>query len=232
MNKGVLFDFNGVIMDDYSLQKESWSTIAMTIRGLPVTDEEMVGQIRGIPTRDNIRRMANESNKPLSETEIMRYEQQKEDGVRDLYRNSPLTKLTNGLTDFLDQLKQKNVPITIASSSDLQNLQIIFDRFHLDVWFDLTRIIHGHSTLNGRQLGNKPLPDPYLAAAQILGISPNECVVFEDAKSGIQSAHDAGVQSIVAINSQPKHLALLTTMPGVIKGIHDFTEITAEELFS
>jgi len=227
-----MFDFNGVIMDDYDLQKESWSGVTMTLRGSLVSDEEMVAQIRGIPTRDNVRRMAADAGKPLSEAEILQYEQQKEDKVRDLYEKSPLTKLASGLTDLLDQLKQKQIPITIASSSDLKNLQIIFDRFHLDAWFDLTRIIHGHSTLNGMQLGNKPLPDPYIAAAQILGVSPSDCVVFEDAKSGIQSAYDAGVRSIVAINSQPKHLALLTTMPGVIKGIHDFTDTSAEELFS
>ncbi|MBP9819706.1 hypothetical protein KBC79_03130 [Candidatus Woesebacteria bacterium] len=54
---------------------------------------------------------------------------------------------------------------------------------------------------------------------------------FEDAKSGVNSAKAAGVKRIIAINSNPDNLRTLLTLPGVISGSRDFTEITVESLF-
>jgi mannitol-1-/sugar-/sorbitol-6-phosphatase len=45
----------------------------------------------------------------------------------------------------------------------------------------------------------KPFPDPYLLAAQRLGLSPGRCAVFEDAPAGIASARAAGVEVIVGV---------------------------------
>lgn len=46
---GIIFDFNGVMVDDYPLQKEAWSQISLKLRKTEVTDEEMVKKIRGVP---------------------------------------------------------------------------------------------------------------------------------------------------------------------------------------
>lgn len=229
--KGAIFDFNGVIIDDYFIQKESWCAIALELRGQPVTDEEMLGQIRGTPTRNTIERMAQVGGSNLSEIEIIQYQMRKDALVRDLFKHSLLITLTNGLTNFLESLSQHNIPLTIASSSSLENLEIVLDRFNLTKWFDTQTLIHRDSMKLGKKLGNKPLPDPYLAAAQILELKSDECVVFEDSLSGIQSAQAAGIKTIIAVNSNPIHLAALTTTPCVTKGINDFSEITVEELF-
>jgi mannitol-1-/sugar-/sorbitol-6-phosphatase len=45
----------------------------------------------------------------------------------------------------------------------------------------------------------KPFPDPYLLAAQRLGVSPERCAVFEDAPAGIAAARAAGVETIVGV---------------------------------
>ena len=47
----------------------------------------------------------------------------------------------------------------------------------------------------------KPFPDPYLLAAQRLGISPGRCAVFEDAPAGIASARAAGVVTIIGVGA-------------------------------
>jgi len=52
----------------------------------------------------------------------------------------------------------------------------------------------------------KPDPEPYLKAAEILGVNPCECLVFEDAESGIQSATAAGMV-VVAIGTNNNMLA-------------------------
>lgn len=65
--KGVIFDFNGVIVDDYSIQKEAWNKISIKLRKRGVTDDEMINSIRGVRTEDTLRWM---SNSQLSEPEI------------------------------------------------------------------------------------------------------------------------------------------------------------------
>ena len=226
MNKeslGVLFDFNGVIIDDYQIQKSSWAQIAQELRGYDVTDEEMFSQIRGIPTIQTVRRMAEEKN--LSEEDLLKYTKRKDAIVQDLFENSTLTRLTNGLIEFLDGLKAADISMTIVSSSSLENLRIIFDRFRLFQWFDIEQIVHKDSRIDGKILKNKPEPDPYLAGARIVRVKPRGCFVFEDAKSGIESAKRAGIHKIVAVNTNPSQLITLVSIPGVIKGIKDFTQI-------
>lgn len=55
---GVIFDFNGVIVDDYPIQKQAWDQISLQLRNKPVTDDEMMNHIRGIPTSDNVKWMS------------------------------------------------------------------------------------------------------------------------------------------------------------------------------
>jgi sugar-phosphatase len=47
----------------------------------------------------------------------------------------------------------------------------------------------------------KPFPDPYLLAAQRLGVPPERCAVFEDAPAGIDAARAAGVASIIGVGA-------------------------------
>ncbi|MBP1820717.1 HAD-IA family hydrolase [Mycobacterium sp. OAE908] len=47
----------------------------------------------------------------------------------------------------------------------------------------------------------KPFPDPYLLAAERLGLPPERCAVFEDAPAGIAAARAAGVETIVGVGT-------------------------------
>jgi sugar-phosphatase len=49
--------------------------------------------------------------------------------------------------------------------------------------------------------GGKPLPEPYLRGAEVLGLAPADCTVFEDAPAGIQSALAAGVGTVIGIGT-------------------------------
>lgn len=220
---GLLFDFNGVLVDDYALQQDAWSSISKDLRGIAVTDQEMVAYIRGIPTPTIVKWLA--GNKILTQAELCNYVRKKDSQVQELFRNSPLVHLAAGLTVFLDSLRSRDVPMTIVSSSSLDNLQVIFHRFRLGQWFDIRTIIHQQSTFNGKPIQSKPKPDPYLAGAALLGMPPGKCIVFEDARSGIESATWAGVKTVVVVNTNPEHQQALSKLPGVITSIHDFTQI-------
>ncbi len=119
-----------------------------------------------------------------------------------LYRQMCLEDMENfhlahGVVEFLDFLKENNIPRTIATMSDKTNVDFYIKHFHLENWFDIDKIVYSDGVIPG-----KPAPDIYEIAAKNLGLKPSECIVVEDAISGIDSARDAGIGYIVAICSE------------------------------
>ena len=218
---GIIFDFNGVIIDDYTLQKEAWSQISLILRDRPVTDEEMVNDIRGVPANDTIVWMSAENLSPARIKELAR---QKTSIVNELFSADPSLRLALGLGRFLDELARQNIPFTIATSQTKDDSTLLFGALGLSKWFEIERIVYYDGTYPG-----KPAPDAYILAARRILLEPKQCVVVEDAISGITSAYSAGVQNIVAIG-RDKQLKKLATFPGVVKTIHDFTELNVDEI--
>lgn len=218
---GILFDFNGVIVDDYALQKQAYSEIAVELRGRPITDDEMVQNIRGNPTKANIAWIASGS---LSEEEIADYSKKKDLLTERLFATSPLFRLNNGLVDFFDEIKRSNIPCTIATSQTPEHFRPSFDTLGLERWFAFDKVL----CYDGKHAG-KPAPDPYILAAEKIGLEPADCIVFEDALSGIHSAQAAGVRSIVVVGKD-EQIKAFSSLPKVSLGIHDFTEIDVSQL--
>lgn len=221
--KGIIFDFNGVIVDDYPLQKEAWSQLSLILRNRPVTDQEMVQKIRGVPTRDAIVWM---STKTLSLAAVEEFVQTKTNITKELFDTSPLFRLAPGLEVFLNSLSGQNIPRTIATSSTKSTFSHLFDTLSLGRWFNKEQIICFDNTYPG-----KPAPDAYILAARSINLQPIECVVAEDAISGITSAHAAGVRNIIVVG-RDEQLREFASLPGVIRTIHDFSEVNMREFFS
>ncbi|WP_422748249.1 HAD-IA family hydrolase [Mycobacterium sp. WMMD1722] len=71
-------------------------------------------------------------------------------------------------------------------------------------------LVTGEDVENG-----KPSPDPYLLAAQRLGVPPGRCAVFEDAPAGVAAAHAAGVMTVVGVGA----LAATTAVTAVVEDL-------------
>ena len=54
---------------------------------------------------------------------------------------------------------------------------------------------------------SKPDPEPFLLAAQRLGVAPEDCLVFEDTEMGIQAATAAGMASVKVLQPWERKLA-------------------------
>ena len=93
--------------------------------------------------------------------------------------------------------------------------------FNLEKWFDIDKIVYSDGTIKG-----KPAPDIYEIAAGKLGLKPQECVVVEDAVSGIEAARAAGIGKIVAIASMESP-DLYKDIPAVSLIIKDFKDFRA-----
>ncbi len=72
--------------------------------------------------------------------------------------------------------------------------------------------------------------DKELQEAAWKGLDPKDCIVTEDAKSGIAAAHAAGIGKIIALGSKEKHEEL-SQLPGINEVITSLTELDPKELF-
>jgi len=94
-----------------------------------------------------------------------------------------------GLVNLLENLQESGIPMAVASSSDAAIIDIILDKSGLRKYFK--------HTVSSSEIGkSKPEPDVFLHAAKLLGVAPENCIVFEDSKNGIKAAKAAGMHCI------------------------------------
>lgn len=214
--KGIIFDFNGTLYWDSQLHYDAWREFSAILRGTSFSDEEMRDKMFGHTNEDIIEYAI--GRKPSKEM-VEKYGKEKEA----LYRKRCLLKpedfhLASGAVELLDYLKDKNIPRTIATMSEWDNVEFYIKEFHLEKWFDLDKIVYSDGTIPG-----KPAPDIFLIAAEKIGLNPSDCLVVEDAIAGINSAKNAGIGKIIAIASL-EPLEFYQKMEGLSGIIKDFNE--------
>ena len=214
--KGIIFDFNGTLFWDSQLHYDAWEDFSRILRGTPFTKEEMRDRMFGHTNADIIEYAT--GKKPTPDI-VEKYGKEKEA----LYRKQCLLKpemfrLAPGAVDLLDFLRKNNIPMTIATMSEWDNVEFYIKEFNLGKWFDLDKIVYSDGTIPG-----KPAPDIFLIAAKKIGLSPKDCVVIEDAIAGIESAKSAGIGKIYAIASLEPD-SFYEQMNGLEKIIHNFDE--------
>lgn len=195
--KGIIFDFNGTLFWDSELHMDAWRDYSKQLRGRPFSDDEMLKYMFGRTNEDIIAYAT--GKKPTPEM-VEQLASKKEELYRNMCRKNPdMFKLAPYAIEFLDYLKANNVPRTIATMSEKDNVDFFIKEFNLVNWFDLDKIVYDDGTIPG-----KPAPDIYQIAAQKLGLEAKDCVVIEDAISGINAAKAAGIGKIIAIASMEK----------------------------
>jgi len=214
--RGVLFDFNGVLLWDADLQKQSWQPMSELLRGYEMTDDELAARMHGRPNADVMSYLA---GRIIAGQELRELIELKEGLYRELCLQNPQTfVLSPGAEELLDALAQSAVPRTIATSSETTNLEFFFRHLRLARWFDLAKTVCDDGVRPG-----KPAPDIYLAAAAAIQLAPPVCVVVEDAISGLASAYAAAAGHIIALGETSSHVTL-RACPGVASVIESLEQ--------
>ncbi|MBR6127318.1 HAD family phosphatase [bacterium] len=214
--KGIIFDFNGTLFWDSQLHYDAWEVFSKILRGTPFTREEMREKMFGHTNADIIEYAT--GKKPSFEM-VEKYGKEKEAIYRkQCIANPDMFKLAPYAIELLNYLKSKNIPMTIATMSEWDNVEFYIKEFELQKWFDLDKIVYSDGTIPG-----KPAPDIFLIAAKKIGLKPEECVVIEDAIAGIESAKNAGIGKIYAIASLEPD-SFYEKIEGIEKIIHNFNE--------
>ena len=215
--KGIIFDFNGTLYWDSKLHYDAWREFSKKLRGTAFTDEEMREKMFGHTNEDIIEYAI--GKKPTPEM-VEKYAKEKES----LYREECLKdranfKLAPGAIEFLNFLKENNIPRTIATMSEWDNVEFYIREFQLANWFDLDKIVYSNGKIPG-----KPAPDIFEIAAEKINLAPKDCIVVEDAIAGINAAKSAGIGKIIAIASL-EPVEFYQNMQGVSQIIKNFNEI-------
>ena len=214
--KGIIFDFNGTLFWDSEKHLEAWREFSKRVRPYPFTDDEMRQYMFGRTNEDILAYLI--GKRPSPEL-VKKLAQEKEAVYRQMCRDdAENTHLAPFAEEFLDYLTENNIPRTIATMSDKNNVDFYIEEFNLTKWFDISKIVYDDGNIKG-----KPAPDIYLKAAANLGLAPEECVVVEDALSGIESAKNAKIGKIIAIASM-EPVSFYKNIPAVSEVITDFSD--------
>lgn len=206
---GIIFDFNGTMFFDSKKHIKAWALYIEELTGMTLSKKDIKTHVCGHSPKDAIEHFLGYE---ISDEMFEQFSSEKEGIYRKLCaEDKDGTRLAPGLEQFLDFLSDNDVPRTIASTANLANMNYYFETFDLYRWFDPEKVI-----CHDKRLRDKPAPDMYLAAAQVLKMDPARCLVFEDSAIGIQAAQNAGVKNVVAIKGDNPDL-----------NVDEFTCITA-----
>lgn len=217
-----IFDFNGTMVMDAYMHETAWRYYVEKLCHRKVAEEEFKAHVHGKTSAMILEHFLGRGE--LTREELMLYSEEKEAYYRTLcLQNRKRFCLTAGLTEFLDSARKRKIPMTIATAANLANVNFYFEYFSLEKWFDREMVVFDDATLKG-----KPEPDIYLRAMEKMSAKPEDCVVFEDAVSGVTAAFRAGARRIVGVYGDSS-LALLKDTGLVDDYIRDFRDICIED---
>ena len=216
MERAVIFDMDGVIIDSNPFHKISWSNF-LRRHGVPVNDEIFKNVIFGTTGNETIRALIDPN---LSQEEVDRYNDEVDEEYRGILQQQEGITPVKGFMVFLDELKNTGFQIAVATSAPPENVSQVLSIFNLHKDFDL--IVDKTQVVNG-----KPNPEIYLTTVKQLDVAKKDCVVFEDSIAGISSGVGAGLV-VVGLATSHSHAELLSA--GASQVIDDFSNFSVASL--
>ncbi|MEO1184779.1 MAG: beta-phosphoglucomutase, partial [Cyanobacteria bacterium J06636_27] len=181
--KGFIFDLDGVLTDTAEFHYQAWQKLADE-EGIPF-NREANEALRGVSRRDSLLKIIGE--RKYSESQIQEMMERKNSYYVESIEQITPYYLLPGADNLISELREQGIKIALGSAS--KNARTVIDKLGIADKFDV--IADGNSVKR-----SKPAPDLFLYAASELGLEPAECVVVEDAASGIEAALTAGMLTI------------------------------------
>lgn len=189
--KGVIFDWDGVVVDSSAQHEQAWESMAAE-HGLPLPENHFQLSF-GKRNEEIIPEILNWATEP---EEVTRLAWIKEETYRSLIRDSGIEPLP-GVPELFAWLQEKGIPFAVGSSTPRENLQAAIDLLNLtDDTFEA--VFSGDDVSEG-----KPAPEVFLKAAAALNVAPVDALVFEDSFSGIKAAQNGGIPVIAVATTNP-----------------------------
>lgn len=181
MKKAVIFDLDGVLVHTDAIHYAVWVELTREL-GIPFSPAVM-DKVRGLSRMDSLDVVLSAGDKTWTLAEKEALAQRKNRAYVARAGQMTPADVDSDVWDTLEGLKAKGVLLAVGSSS--KNAPLILERTGLGAKMDAV----ADGTMIRRA---KPDPEVFLLAAQLLGVTPQEALVVEDADAGILAAHNGG----------------------------------------
>jgi beta-phosphoglucomutase len=228
MIKAIFFDFNGVIIDDETLQMNAYQEV---LRGheIDLTEEGYMSAL-GMDDRTFVKAMFERAKKPLTDPVLETVLGAKTDLHRQMIEELPLFP---GVLTFLKACARE-FAIGLVSMADKNEVGYVFQRANLTPLFSVIVTAEDASVC-------KPAPDCYLAGLTKLNekrqherklpLLASECLAIEDSPPGIESARIAGMRTLGITNTVPEAALRAAGAEVVTASLADWTPDAVKLLY-
>ena len=197
----LIFDLDGVVVDSMPTHTLAWERY-LEANGIDPRDVE--ARMHGKRNDDLVRDLFGSH---LSDSAVFEHGAAKERLFREMIGATLEEKLVPGIREFLAEASTM-VPLAVGTNAEPANVDFTLNGAGIRQYF--------RAIVDGSQVARaKPAPDVYLRGAELLGVEPANCIVFEDSPVGIQAARAAGMR-VVGL------LTHATTLENVDIAVPDF----------
>jgi beta-phosphoglucomutase len=205
--KACIFDLDGVIVDTAVYHYKAWKRLANQL-GFDFTEEQNE-KLKGVSrTRslELILQWGGITKTPAEQEELATL---KNTWYVDMISHMTPAEILPGAKEFLSACRQAGLKTALGSAS--KNSMMILEKVDIVNLFDA--VIDGNKVTKA-----KPDPEVFLKGAEAVGVSPAECVVFEDAIAGVEAAIAGGMKAVGVGSPEVLHEANL-----VISGLNEMS---------
>jgi beta-phosphoglucomutase len=203
-----IFDMDGVLTDNMAFHAQSWIELFRDYGLEGLDPQRYLVETAGMKGHDVLRYFLNPD---IGAAEADRLTELKDFLYRVNSRN--LIKPMPGLHRFLELAGNAGIKLGVGTGSGAKNTTYVLGLLEAEHLFQA--VVGAHQVAQG-----KPAPDIFLRAAELLGVAPQRCIVFEDALPGVEAASRAGM-SCVALTTTNNRDAF-EVFDNVIDIIDDF----------
>jgi HAD superfamily hydrolase (TIGR01509 family) len=233
MIQAILFDFNGVIIDDERLQMKAYME-AFAPEGVTLTEEDYFAGL-GMDDATFIRAMFERKGIEADDEQMRRVAEQKATRHRALITEQEELPLFPGVVTFVKALARR-YPLGVVSMSRRADIDFALERAKLLKQFTVVVSAEDVSAC-------KPDPACYRraleklnerknAAGHILSLQPQECLVIEDSPPGIRAARSAGMRTLGVTNTVADKALREAGADVVTASLADWTDDALHHVFN
>jgi beta-phosphoglucomutase len=203
--KACIFDLDGVIVDTAKYHFLAWKRLAGQL-GILFSEKDNE-RLKGVSRMDSLEIILEIGDIKMNQTQKNKYATLKNKWYVDYIDKMTPDEILPGCLEFISELRSADIRVAIGSAS--KNTPMILERVGIKDLFDA--VVDGNIASKA-----KPDPEVFIKAAKMVGIEPENCIVFEDAIAGVQAAINAGMMCI-GVGSQN----VLKKAHFVISGLHE-----------
>lgn len=180
--KGIIFDLDGVLCSTDEYHYLAWKALADAIGADGFSREDNKLQ-RGVSRMESLEVVLKRCAKQYSDVEKLALAERKNEIYKSMLGNMSEKDLSEEVYSTLLALRERGLKLAVGSSS--KNTPLILEKLGLGSFFDA--VADGNCVTR-----SKPHPDVFLLAAEYLKLSPEDCLVVEDATAGVEAGVAGG----------------------------------------